>query len=86
MSHLVHADALNFEKPVESDWEATASPLDLALSPLTEDLKCDVAIIGGGFKGLSAAVELARLGVDVCVLEAGHIGWGAFYLHSQTSS
>ena len=35
-------------------------------------------MIGGGYTGLSAALHLARdHGVDVRVLEAGHIGWGA---------
>ncbi|HEY5701301.1 MAG TPA: FAD-dependent oxidoreductase, partial [Gammaproteobacteria bacterium] len=38
----------------------------------------EVAIIGGGFTGLSAALHLARdHGIEARVLEAGHIGWGA---------
>lgn len=37
----------------------------------------DVAIIGGGYTGLSAARELARMGIDVTVLERNHVGWGA---------
>ncbi len=37
----------------------------------------DVAIIGGGFTGLSAARHLARSGARVAVLEAEHIGFGA---------
>ena len=39
--------------------------------------KADVAIIGGGYTGLSAALTLARRGVNTVVLEAEHIGWGA---------
>ena len=39
--------------------------------------KADVAIIGSGFTGLSAARALARRGVRVVVLEAETIGWGA---------
>lgn len=74
---LVHPDALHFETPVESYWEASADPLGLSLSPLAGDASCDVAVIGGGFTGLSAALELAGRGVDVRLLEAGHIGWGA---------
>src|SRR5438309_4089282 len=37
----------------------------------------DVAVIGGGFTGLSAARILARQGAEVAVLEAESIGWGA---------
>ena len=37
----------------------------------------NVAIIGGGFTGLSAARTLAKLGAKVAVLEAETIGWGA---------
>jgi glycine/D-amino acid oxidase-like deaminating enzyme len=37
----------------------------------------DVAIIGAGFTGLSAARSLAKRGVNVAVLEAETIGWGA---------
>ena len=39
--------------------------------------KVDVAIIGSGYCGLSAAIELARLGASVAVLDAGRIGEGA---------
>ena len=41
------------------------------------EAKVDVAIIGGGFTGLSAALHLAEAGVDVAVLEAKTPGWGA---------
>jgi len=37
----------------------------------------NVAIIGAGFTGLSAARTLAKLGAKVAVLEAETIGWGA---------
>ncbi|MGD9865223.1 MAG: NAD(P)/FAD-dependent oxidoreductase [Pseudodonghicola sp.] len=40
-------------------------------------LRADVAIIGAGFTGLSAALHLAEAGVDVAVLDAQYPGWGA---------
>ena len=43
--------------------------------PLPE--KVDVAVIGGGYTGLAAALTLAKRGVSVAVLEAETIGWGA---------
>src|SRR5256714_1365118 len=36
-----------------------------------------VAIVGGGYAGLSAALELARHGIDSVVLEANELGFGA---------
>ncbi|HET6821434.1 MAG TPA: FAD-binding oxidoreductase, partial [Anaerolineales bacterium] len=45
------------------------------LSSLPE--KVDVAIVGGGYTGLSAARTLAKQGIRVVVLEAQTIGWGA---------
>ena len=41
------------------------------------DLSVDVAIVGGGFTGLSAALHLAEVGASVAVLEAASPGWGA---------
>jgi glycine/D-amino acid oxidase-like deaminating enzyme len=43
--------------------------------PLPES--ADVAVIGAGFTGLSAALTLARRGAKVVVLESETIGWGA---------
>ncbi len=39
--------------------------------------RADVCIIGGGFTGLSAALNLAEQGMDVVLLEAERIGYGA---------
>ncbi len=40
-------------------------------------LNTDVCIIGGGYSGLSAAIELAERGYKVVLLEAQRVGWGA---------
>jgi glycine/D-amino acid oxidase-like deaminating enzyme len=45
-------------------------------SPLESSLSTSVAIIGGGFTGLSTALHLAEAGVDCAVLEAKTIGFG----------
>ena len=42
-----------------------------------EDCHCDVAVIGGGFTGLSAALACAERGFSVTLIEREHIGFGA---------
>jgi gamma-glutamylputrescine oxidase len=44
---------------------------------LEGDCIADVCVVGGGFAGLSSAIELADRGYKVVVLEANHIGFGA---------
>jgi gamma-glutamylputrescine oxidase len=44
---------------------------------LQAHVDCDVAVVGGGLAGLSAAIELADRGYSVVVLEAHEVGWGA---------
>jgi glycine/D-amino acid oxidase-like deaminating enzyme len=58
----------------ESLWRATR-PLRPA-APLTHDLETDVAVVGAGISGLTAAVLLARGGRKVVVLERDRIGSG----------
>ncbi len=54
----------------------TARPAALT-PPLDGDRRVGVAVVGGGFTGLSAALHLAEAGADVAVLEAQEPGWGA---------
>ncbi len=44
---------------------------------LDETVDCDVAVVGGGLAGLSAALDLAQRGFSVRLLEAREIGFGA---------
>ena len=46
-------------------------------SRLSFDLDVDIAVVGAGVAGLSVALEAARLGASVAVLEGRHIGWNA---------
>ena len=57
-------------------WAATAPPAP-PTTPLVGDARTSVAVVGGGFTGLSTAMHLAEAGFDVTVLEANQIGWGA---------
>ncbi|WP_315767377.1 MULTISPECIES: FAD-dependent oxidoreductase [unclassified Bradyrhizobium] len=54
----------------------TAVP-PVASPPLEADKHVPVAIIGGGFTGLSTALHLAEQGIEATVLEAQEPGWGA---------
>jgi len=51
--------------------------VDFAADTLAGDVNTDVAIIGGGITGVSAALHLAERGYSVALLEAHDIGWGA---------
>lgn len=43
----------------------------------TGELECDVAVVGGGYTGMAAALRLVAGGADVALLEAEFCGWGA---------
>jgi glycine/D-amino acid oxidase-like deaminating enzyme len=55
--------------------ETLSEPAQGTRAPLPDAI--DVAVVGAGFCGLSAARALARRGVRVAVLEAESLGWGA---------
>ena len=50
---------------------------DATRARLTFDLDADICVVGAGLAGLTVALEAARLGASVVVLEGRHVGWGA---------
>jgi glycine/D-amino acid oxidase-like deaminating enzyme len=64
-------------RSTRSLWSATAEEPAPPAPPLQGSAKADVAIVGAGFTGLSAALHLAEAGVDALVLEAEEPGFGA---------
>ncbi len=56
-------------------WAATL-PSRPYLNPLKGDKSTDIAIIGGGYTGLSSALHLAETGRECALLEAAEIGYG----------
>ncbi len=44
---------------------------------LTFDLDVDICVVGAGLAGLTVALEAARMGASVAVLEGRHVGWNA---------
>src|SRR5246500_3128330 len=48
-----------------------------ARARLSFDLDVDICIVGAGLAGLTVALEAARLGASVAVLEGRHVGWNA---------
>lgn len=63
------------ERALPNLWHATA-PAAPRTAPLAGDLTVEVAIVGGGFTGLSAALHLAETGIRTAVIEARMIGFG----------
>lgn len=61
---------------IESYYTATTPHIPTFPAPEGR-LRADVCVVGGGYTGLSAALELAERGFDVVLLEAERVGWGA---------
>ena len=60
-----------------NSWYAASADLDAPRAPLRGEVRADVCIIGAGYTGLSAALHMAKAGLDVVVLEASRVGAGA---------
>jgi len=55
----------------------SVTPAGESHAPLDGDIRADAVVVGAGFTGLSTAWHLAGHGLDVVVLEAVDIGYGA---------
>lgn len=58
-------------------WYADSAAPTARHPALEGEISCDVCVVGGGYTGLTAALELAERGFDVVLLEAHWLGWGA---------
>src|SRR6478752_6042075 len=65
----------------ETSTDASSSLSDTAAGRerprLSFDLDVDICVVGAGLAGLTVALEAARLGASVAVLEGRHVGWNA---------
>ncbi len=59
--------------PMRPLWAATAAAGPV-FPELASELRAQVAVVGGGYTGLSAALHLAELGFDAVLLEAVNVG------------
>jgi len=60
----------------ESWYAATTEPL-APFAALRGETRADVCVVGAGFTGLSAALHLAERGMNVVLIEAHRVGFGA---------
>lgn len=73
---IYHPSLYDRQRFHPSYWASNVAAPDYG--SLSGDRQVEVAIIGGGYTGLSTALHLARdHGIQALVLEAGAIGWGA---------
>ncbi len=64
-------------QPLAPTYYAAASTPAPARPVLAGSHRCDVCVVGGGIAGTSTALHLAERGLDVILVEAQRIGWGA---------
>ena len=60
-----------------SSYYAASRKLKIEYPSLVGEHRCDVAVVGAGFTGVSTALYLAERGYDVALVESNRIAWGA---------
>ena len=73
MKNTYHSDIYKFNTPTNSYWEDT-STINLGLKKLTKNVNSEVVVIGGGYTGLSCAINLIEnYNLDVILVDAGKL-------------
>ena len=73
--NLLHANDRAGEYP--ASWYAATADALPEFPPLRGKERADVVVVGAGYTGLSAALHLAEAGMDVALIEAQRVGFGA---------
>ena len=73
IGHKVENPQMTTDKTL---WQSV-SPSGQTYARLVGNISADVVVIGAGFLGLSSALQLAKKGLSVVVLEAQEVGSGA---------
>ena len=60
MNSLYHQDMYNFNEPIKSYWEYSKSNIEIKTTEIKNNNTADVAVIGGGYTGLSCALQLSK--------------------------
>ena len=74
MNPLYRNDTVGSYPP---SWYAATADIGAERPSLDGDLACDVAVVGAGYTGLSTALHAAEKGLDVVVIDAHRVGFGA---------
>ena len=75
MTDLLHAN--DPQEGLPASWYAATAGEPPRFEALRGEARCDLAVVGGGFTGLSAALAAAEAGASVVLVEARRVGFGA---------